>query len=1105
MAITSDKKIYDMRVNALLRPMGIPADSPVFSWKISSGEGFTQSAYRITLSDGASVVWDSKKTAGAESVGIKCGVNLAPMTEYHWSVRVWGEDGSEVVSEESGFETGLPCENPFGGAEWISCPEEILSLAEKYTVEFDFVIERGNQGFCFGMEKASDFCMWQVNTETDGRVLLRPHIRKNGNWFAFPGGAHDLPAYDVTAALGLTAEEIIGRKLHEKIEVSGCRVRTYFSLDGNEALVSDFENGEPIPLRSIGFRQYGREVALFGNIAVTAGGNVIYRDSFEDGVIDFTNADECSVDGRMLRVGGSREVICWYEKERNLPVFRREFTVKGKIKSARLYTSGLGVYESYINGRRVGRVTESGVVYDELKPGFTQMSKKKFYSTYDVKPYLSDGANVISSVVSHGWWSDLAAAHYGRNDAYLAKLVITYADGTTDIVDTDESWKCARASRVVYADIFTGETYDARVSDDWNRPDYDDSTWKSAVRNVEFDGTVCPWEGSPITTRADLCRSAQSVVIYKGSIGGDDEQYGKINVLRTPKPEEAFVLEAGEVALIDFGQNFAGREAFSVEGDRGTVITVRHGEMLNDKNGLRSRGNDGPEGSIYNLNYRSAKATTKYTLSGGGIESYHPTLTFYGFRYIEIKSTSRVVVHHTEGQVVTSVDEECGFLETSSPDINRLISNIRWGQYSNYLSIPTDCPQRDERQGWTADTQVFTKAGCYLANAKSFLTKFTGDMRDSQREDGAYPGTAPTGEYGGAGYGGTGWSDAGIIVPYQLYRFYGDKSVIYANWDAMTLYFDGYLAASDKRGPIKIWGDWLAYESNDSEIQEMLGVAFYAWDALMMAEMAEAVGRPDDAERYRGVYLTEKDFFISLYVNADGTLKRGEQSVCLYALFLDLLPSVQSYEAVKNQLISNIEKNGQRLQTGFLGTAILLPTLTKIGRSDTAYTLLMQHENPSWLYSVDQGATTVWERWNSYTLKDGFGDVGMNSFNHYAYGAVAAWMFETMAGFSPAEPGFKKITFAPKPDERLSCKASYDSAYGMIEAESAITDGKWVYTCSAPANTTAEIILPAGEYTVNGKEMSSLTENDDGIYIKENKNGEIVLMAAQGKYEIRRA
>lgn len=343
-------------------------------------------------------------------------------------------------------------------------------------------------------------------------------------------------------------------------------------------------------------------------------------------------------------------------------------------------------------------------------------------------------------------------------------------------------------------------------------------------------------------------------------------------------------------------------------------------------------------------------------------------------------------------------------------------------------------------------------------------------------------------QYQGADWGGFGWAAAGVIISYQLYMMYGDVSVIHENWELMTRYMD-YLSTTDKLGGRPVWGDHLSPEDGDAArmdalAREMLGVALYAWDALMMEKMASAIGLSDVAEHYRGVYEQEKEFFISRYVNADGTLVRGYQTQCLYALYLDLLPDEASVAAVTEQLTSNIGRHNGRMQTGFLGTAIILPALTKIGRSDLAYMLLFQNENPSWLYSVMQGATTTWERRDSYTIEDGFGDAGMNSFNHYAYGAVAGWMFSSMAGigYDPSALGFANILFAPRPNEKMkSVEASYESAYGTVTAKSCFEGDRWNYTVTVPANATATVKLPVPSLegiTVNGKKAASLSAAD---------------------------
>jgi len=514
--------------------------------------------------------------------------------------------------------------------------------------------------------------------------------------------------------------------------------------------------------------------------------------------------------------------------------------------------------------------------------------------------------------------------------------------------------------------------------------------------------------------------------------------------------------------VVDYGQNFAGWDAFEVQGEAGTTVHVEHGELLNDGNGATSRGCDGPEGSVNNSNYRVATADTYYTLSGNGVERYQPGHTYYGFSCAAFTADGPVTLNNIRGQVVTSVKEDTAWMTTSDADVNQLVSNIRWGMYSNYLSIPTDCPQRSERMGWTGDAQNFVEAGAYLGSNKSFLEKYLMDLRDTQKEDGRYPGTAPTGSYGGSTYGAVGWADAGIIIPYYLYVVYGDTETIAEHWDSMVLYIDTYLGASEGLGGTLGWGDHVSYESNDNEIKRMLGVSYYAWDALLMARMADALGKTEDVDKYMALYEAEKALYQQMYVNEDGTLKRDVQTVCLYALYLDLLPDEASVEAVSNQLIANIQRNGNKLQTGFLGTEIIMHTLTKIGRTDVAYKLLLQHEAPSWLFAVDQGATTTWESWNAYSLASGLSG-SRNSLNHYSFGAVASWMFRGMAGigYDVENPGFKHIVLAPQPDPSLKdVDAAYESVYGTITSKMSYGENVWNYAFSIPANTTATLYLP---------------------------------------------
>ena len=756
-------------------------------------------------------------------------------------------------------------------------------------------------------------------------------------------------------------------------------------------------------------------------------------------------------------------------------VFRRAFTPEKQVKSARLYATGLGVFDVWINGARVGG--------DVLKPGFTMMTRRVGSFAYDVTGLVKAGENAVSAVVTSGWWTGEAApGNPGKNTAVRLQLVLTYEDGSRRTIGTGTDWKTADASPIRMAGIWAGETYDARIGTDWMLPGFDDAQWKAAAVNREFKGEITPAGGGRILVREDLERRAKSITVYSGATGAGGDRYGKIKVIGTYTDGQAFPLCPGETAVVDLGQNFSGWPRLEAEGPEGAVVTLRHGEMLNDRDGLKSRGNDGPEGSLYTANLRAAKAAGTYIMGGKGREAYHATHTFYGFRYCSVTVTQPVTFYQVRGMVVTSVETDTVRMKTSDGSVNQLISNIRWGMYSNYLSIPTDCPQRDERQGWTADTQVFSTTGAYSADVKGFFEKWMADMRDSQRADGAFPDCAPTG-YGG--YANLGWGDAGVIVPYNMYKMYGDAAFIEDNWDAMVKFMDVYMAGTKQWGGGRAYGDWLAYEDNGKDIKNYCGVAYYAMDALMMSEMARATGREKERAKYRKVYEAEKAFFQKQFVKKDGSLTRTEQTACLMALWADLLPGEASKQKVIQALLDNIAQGGDKLQTGFLGTAVLLPLLTQAGASDVAYKLLLQRGDPSWLYSVDQGATTVWERWNSFTLEKGFGDVGMNSFNHYAYGAVAEWMYGYMAGilYDFDQPGFKHIILKPYPGQAIqSVDCAFDSPYGTIVSNWTYSGGSFAYGVTVPANAAATVYLPveAGmPYAMRGEGIEHIGREGD--------------------------
>ena len=767
------------------------------------------------------------------------------------------------------------------------------------------------------------------------------------------------------------------------------------------------------------------------------------------------------------------------------------------VKEAFWTVTGLGAFEAYVNGRPVSRLCRrSGrESRDFLKPGFTHCGKTKHSFTYDVTHLIRTGAadaNTFAAQVSSGWWRDKIVGFFGKKSAFRAQLTLRHDDGSETRIGTDPSWLSAVAGPVVRAAIFDGEDYDARIGNGWMTEEAPAGFTASEV-STEFKGELFPMEGAPITLRCDLALPPADMYVWKGVEGSSKDAFGTVKKMRSYRDGDTIELDAGETLIVDFAQNAAAVPAFEFAAAAGTTLTMRPAEMLNDGNGAKSRGCDGPEGSAYFTNYRAAKTTLNYTFAGKGVEKYHPEFTFFGYRYASITATGRVSISRIRSVPVTSIvrSTETGSLVTGVADVNRLIANVKWGQYSNYLSVPTDCPQRNERLGWTADTQVFAHAGSFNADTYGFFLKWMRDMRDTQLDDGSYTGVAPSAQYGGTRHQ-LGWADAGIIVPYVMWRQFGDTRIIDENWDSMRRYLAlvESMKYASKQATEHQWADWLSYEKLETNsgaayekgpdgkrrvkpdaitYWQYLGFCYWLWDARMMAEMAKATGRTADAKGYLAMADRALGLLRERFVAKDGLLLplfRDMQTPALFALKLGLLEKDAAISATKDALLKNIKDHGDCLQTGFLGTSILMDTMTyDVGAPEMAYALLLQHRNPSWLYSVDQGATTIWERWNSYTKANGFASSGMNSFNHYAYGAVLSWMYGTMAGIRAGEDGgYRHFVLAPIPDRRVGrVEASFDSPYGVIRSAWAYgADGKLTWNFTIPANTSATVKVPGG-------------------------------------------
>lgn len=782
-----------------------------------------------------------------------------------------------------------------------------------------------------------------------------------------------------------------------------------------------------------------------------------------------------------------------------------DITTPKKVVKALWMTASLGVNELYVNGHRIGK--------EVLRPGFSHYLKTKYSFTYDVTPvfYTKKGKkNQLAAQVTPGWWADKIISPSGQEGmngkkcAFRGVLQLTFADGTTKLYGTNTAeWRAGIAGPVTHAAIFDGETYDARIPLGFKTPE------KLSVpeENHEFNGVIVPINGAEIYHLNDKCMRPQRAYVYSQIIDANDREYGKVVIDREYAAGQAIKLRKEEYLVVDFGQNCAAVPAFRFKARQGTTLTCLPAEKLNDGNGAKHRGMDNAEGSIHRRNLRIGDKSIQmsYTFAGKGTEEYIPRFSFFGYRFLGITASDDVVIENIASVPVSSItsEMETGSLTTGNESINRLITNTVWGMRSNYLSVPTDCPQRNERLGWTADTQVFAETGSYFANTSRFFHKWLHDLRDSQNEHGSFPSVAPYGQYGSTtlDHMRFGWTDAGVIVPFVIWKQYNDTQIVNEHWAAMEQYADhmnatryDHAALTSENGNYQ-WGDWLSYEPLETcggsafkegaplpeaiEYWSFLGASYWAMDAAMMRDMARATGR--DAAKYERMTEEAKQYLRERFFNSDGAFKtpilNTMQTPALFALRNNLLEGKEK-EALIERLRKNFQEHDNCLQTGFLGTSILMPTLTENGMSDIAYTLLFQRKNPSWLYSVDNGATTIWERWNSYMQDKGMGPNGMNSFNHYAYGVVCQWIWQTCAGIASDanNPGYKHIIMRPIPDRRLgSLDASYHSAAGLIQSSWKYEGNKWIWNFTIPEGSTATVTTPwdgvskeykAGNYTI---------------------------------------
>lgn len=714
-----------------------------------------------------------------------------------------------------------------------------------------------------------------------------------------------------------------------------------------------------------------------------------------------------------------------------LHYLRKDFTLTKPIAKARVYATTLGLYELHINGQRVG---------DQLlAPGWTDYKKRVRYQVYDVTRLVKQGANTLAGLAGNGWYSGHVGGWfqtYGRVPALYAQLEITYEDGSTENVVTDDSWKM-HPSPILSSDIMLGENYDARKEiPGWDQPGLDLSTWSGVTERTE----------------------APSVL--DGQVDQPVRETGEIH------PKSITELKPGEW-IYDLGQNMVGVVRLKVSAPAGTKIALRHAEMLN------------PDGTIYTANLRGATSMDSYICKGNGEEIWQPRFTFHGFRYVELTGLHQAPTKDTVTGVVIGTDiPRTGNFTCSNLDINKLQSNIQWGMRGNYLSIPTDCPQRDERLGWMGDAEVFIRTGAYNGDVEAFFTKWLVDVDDAQTPEGSFTDVSPDPALHVNGT--PAWGDAGVICPWTIYLMYDDKRILEQHLGAMKRWIDWCelhstnLIRDRDRGLDA--GDWLS--QGEDTPKDMIGTAYFAYSTALVAKACRVTGDIAAADKYEQLFQQIKAAFNSRYVTQDGHMNNGTQTAYCMALRFHLLPDDLRAKAAQ-YLADDVSAHQYHLTTGFLGVGNLLPSLSSERQLNTAYRVFLQDTFPSWLFSVKQGATTIWERWDGWTPQKGFQDPAMNSFNHYSLGSCGEWMFDTVAGIGldPDQPGFKHIIIHPQPGGNLThAEGSFDSIHGMISTKWTLKYGNFSLHVVIPANTTATIELPnqtikyligSGEYSFN--------------------------------------
>lgn len=1178
--------VKELKTEYTANLLGTDIQKPRFFWQLDADyRGCLQSAYQVVVqrldAQGNPVeqVWDSGKVEATNGLGVTYeGKELQAETAYAFTVTVWNEAG-EQAEETSAFETGLldtACVDgvpsaAWAGAQWIGGAAEDMTWFPHYLsvfkASYDLQIPEGSTkaGFVFGANDSRlqnrYLNLYEVECGKDESYI---YVETDLADLA-QGGKAKLNIYRVGYHNEDSAQVPFKTMEMDMITSENCHeTHTYhlwaeygvfdFFVDGLEEdnKLNKVDPNDPRPPR---FRSAGINLNPVGvgnnfisfpmvcdtGIKVPAGQKAVLSHLTVRNFRQPCNALYEDLSDPVLVEGGENGVFCVQDTTgAGVPMLRTEFTAEKEVQKARLYITARGVYEAYLNGERVGD--------DWFNPGLTQYNKTHMYQTYDVTEQVKTSANAFGVMLGEGWWSGSITFtgsswnFFGDRSSLLAKMVITYTDGTTKTVVTEpETWKLTTDGPIRFSGFFQGEVTDTRKDaeiEGWNQVGFDDSAWKPAVEVVlspenAYMGTFVtrtPFGENVSKFYHDQCQ-------LMGQVGPNVKTSEILTAKSMTEPRPG-------VYLYDMGQNMAGVQRLTIKnGKPGQVVTVRFGEITYPE--LEEYA--GHEGMLMLENIRGALAQDKFILKGGD-QVIQPTFTFHGYQYIEITGIEEPLpLEAVEGIAISSVPELSASYHTSNEEVNQLWSNVTWSLRDNYISIPTDCPQRNERMGWSGDLSVFSRTAVHMADSAGFLQRHMMAVRDCQDDNGRFPDIAPL----GGGFGGVLWGSVGLTAPWEAYLQYHDVTMLQDQYPAMKKYIDFLDTRINPQtgilfeGPL---GDWLGPEYSMNQ-PEFLWSAYHAYDLWIITQVAKILGLPEEAAYYQKKYEDRKDFFNKTFVDPEthktifsseeamlgnrrpmmmgpaqsplpealpsGNFPMDSQTSYAVPLALGVFADEYVEDAVKHLVAAiereNIDNDGvtrpaYSLMTGFIGTAWISQALSMYGKDAEAYRLLQNGEYPSWIYSVRQGATTIWERLNSYTKDNGFGgNNSMNSFNHYSFGAVAAWMCMYSLGIKRENnaPGFTSFTLCPTPDPdgvMTFAEGFCDTVSGKVESRWENCEDGMHYQITVPAGTKAVLKLVAAEgaqITEGGEPVGE----DESVTALGYENGRQCYAIGSGKYE----